>query len=171
MEPEELAKGSAGEAPVGDDRESWIARMDGVIVRPSGPTCFASVEGTCIDYFLMQSSLAHSLKAIEVQDGSTIATHKPVHLYLQRVRRPLLARVRCQPRALHPLPAGCPPKPVPWQSARTLISSAIDGPSLDLAWSEVLGKVEEGILNRYDIVGKDRAVYSGRAHGANLSCR
>merc|ERR1711884_146946 len=134
-------------------------------VAPSSPTCFAKAEGTLIDYFLMHHSLAHSLRRVEVEEGSTIATHKPVHLHLAAVRRPLRAGLRCHPAALPEMPVGCAPRPAVWQPARRLIAVASDSDGLDQAWASTLQLIEKELLNRFGLYGDSRRRFEGRAAG------
>ena len=150
-----------------DGRENWIARLNAVLVAPNVPTCWSSGDGACYDYFVMQSSLAHSLVGVSVVDGSSIATHKPVELHLCKGRRPLRSRVRIKARPLPEIPIGCAPKPANWKAVRAHIAQAVGEQSLDQAWASTLGHIELELLNRCDVPEDERHLNTGRADGVH----
>ena len=164
MAPALFARGGPEMSDPAEDRENWIARMNAVMVAPRQATCMSSAEGSTIDYFVMATGLAHNLVEVRVNDGATLAPHRPVELVLDRVRRSLRTRVRVKPKPFPALPPGCARKPDNWSRARTATASASSASDLREAWAAILKMIELELLARFDVV-EDQEDYVGRAEG------
>ena len=144
------------------NHEGWLHKMGAVVAAPTRPTCWASDEGSKIDYFVFSSELAHSIPEVTVMEDTGIQTHSPVALSLATSPRPLWTRQLVQPAALPALRHGCSRKPMVWAKATRLVDEAACEESLGRAWAEVLHLIEGELLRRMDLVGAEAVQYKGR---------
>ena len=146
-------------------RSQWLLQVRGRVVAPQTPTCTAG-QGNVIDFFVVSERLAPYVQAIEVAVGAPTTPHHPVTLILEAAARTALYTMRVSRK---PFPAKAPigcerePRQYSWSWP-----AGTQPPDLSQAWAEWLSRAEIYLCDRFDITGKERQAYVGRASGFRL---
>ncbi|CAK0809422.1 unnamed protein product, partial [Prorocentrum cordatum] len=122
----------------------WVELLTGAIAAPSGPTCFASKNGSTIDYLVVSQGLANFVSDVRAIYGTPSSPHVAASLQLKGPALNAPLRVRSM-AGLGPLETG--------------------GVQLEDAWCQWLFNMEHELCSQFDLVGSGQRGYTGRADG------